>query len=61
MFGDEGVTRIEVDTPSLYADPNYQSDFGRTKAVAWRGIIAFASLWDTATDGEAKIIRIDSA
>jgi N4-gp56 family major capsid protein len=61
VFGDEGVVRVEVDTPQLYADPNYQSDFGRTKAVAWRGILAFASLWDTATDGEVKIIRITSS
>jgi hypothetical protein len=61
LFGDEAVVRVEVDAPQLYADPNYQSDFGRTKAVAWRGILAFASLWDTANDGEAKIIRIASA
>jgi len=60
VFGDEAVIRIEVESPQLYADPNYQSDFGRTKAVAWRGILAFASLWDSANDGEAKIIRISS-
>ena len=61
VFGDEGVLRIEVDPPQLYADPNYQSDFGRTKAIAWRGILAYASLWNTATDGECKIIRVTSA
>lgn len=60
IFGDEAVARIEVETPQLYADPNYQSDFGRTKAVAWRGILAFGSVWDTANSGEAKIIRIAS-
>jgi N4-gp56 family major capsid protein len=60
-FGDEAVYRVEVDAPALYADPNYQSDFGRTKAVAWRGILAYASVWDTANDGEAKIVRIASA
>jgi len=60
VFGDEGGVRVEVDAPQLYADPNFQSDFGRTKAVAWRGIFAFASLWNTATDGEAKIIRLGS-
>jgi len=61
VFGDEGVVRVEVDAPSLYADPNFQSDFGRTKAVAWRGILAYAPLWETANDGEAKIIRVTSA
>jgi N4-gp56 family major capsid protein len=60
VFGDEAVARIEVDTPQLYADPNYQSDFGRTKAVAWRGILAFGSVWDTASAGEAKIIQVKS-
>jgi hypothetical protein len=58
VFGDEGVVRVEVEAPQLYADPNFQGDFGRTKAVAWRGIFAFAPLWNTATDGEAKIIKI---
>lgn len=61
VFGDEGVVRVEVESPSLYADPNYQSDFGRTKAVAWRGILAYAGLWDSANDGEAKMIRLTSA
>ena len=61
LFGDEGVVRVEVESPELRADPNYRSDFGRVHAVAWYGILAFASLWNTATDGEAKIIRIASA
>ncbi len=61
VFGDEAVGYVETESPQLYADPNYQSDFGRTKAMAWRGIYVYASIWDTATDGEAKIIRIDSA
>jgi N4-gp56 family major capsid protein len=61
VFGDEAVVRVEVEAPALYADPNYQSDFGRTKAVAWRGLLAYAPLWNTANDGEAKIIRITSA
>jgi N4-gp56 family major capsid protein len=60
VFGDEAVVRVEVEAPALYADPNYQSDFGRTKAIAWRGILSFASKWDTANDKEAKIIRISS-
>lgn len=61
VFGDEAVARIEVVTPELRAEPNYNNDFGRFRAVAWYGILAFASVWDTANDGEAKIIRIGSA
>jgi N4-gp56 family major capsid protein len=60
VFGDEAVGYVEAESPQLYADPNYQSDFGRTKAIAWRGIFVYASIWNTATDGEAKIIRVTS-
>lgn len=61
VFGDEAVVRVEVEAPALYADPNWQNDFGRTKAVAWRGIIKFGSVWNTANDGESKIVRVTSA
>ncbi len=61
VFGDEAVGYVETESPQLFADPNYQSDFGRTKAMAWRGIYVYASIWETATDGEAKIIRISSS
>jgi N4-gp56 family major capsid protein len=61
VFGDEGVARLEIDTPELRADPNYQNDFGRTKAIAWYGILAFGAVWDVADDGKAKIIRLGSA
>jgi len=61
VFGDEAIGYVETESPQLYASPDYQSDFGRTHAMAWRGIYVYASIWDTATDGEAKIIRIDSA
>lgn len=60
VFGDEAIARIEVETPHLRVDPNYQNDFGRTKACAWYGILTFGSVWNTATDGEAKIARIES-
>ena len=61
VFGDEAVAQVEVETPELRADPNYQSDFGRIKAVAWYGIMAYAPYWDSADDREAKIIRVASA
>jgi N4-gp56 family major capsid protein len=60
VFGDEAVARIEVETPHLRLDPNFQSDFGRTQAAAWYGILGFGSVWNVADDGKAKIVRIDS-
>ena len=60
VFGDDAVARITAASPELRADPNYQNDFGRTKAVAWYGIIGIGSVWDTPDDGMAKIIRGDS-
>ena len=61
VFGDEAVARVEAEAPHLRADPNYQSDFGRVHAAAWYGKLQFGSFWTTATDGQAKIIRITSA
>lgn len=61
VFGAEAVARIEAEAPHLRLDPNYQSDFGRTAAAAWYGVVQFGSFWNTANDGEAKIVRIDSA
>lgn len=61
VFGDEAVARVEAEAPHLRADPNYQSDFGRTKAIAWYGIVKFAPFWASASDGEAKIVRLDSS
>jgi N4-gp56 family major capsid protein len=61
VFGDEAVAQVEVETPELRASPDYTSDFGRVKAVAWYGIMAFATWWDTANDREAKIVRVASA
>jgi hypothetical protein len=61
VFGDQAVARVEAHTPELRADPNYQGDFGRVKAVAWYGIIKFAIYWDSANDREARVIYVGSA
>lgn len=60
VFGDDAVTMAEVLTPELRAQTNVGQDFGRMNAIAWYGIIAFASVWDTANAGEAKIIHVTS-
>lgn len=60
VFGSEAVGYIETSPPQLYADPNYQSSFGRVKAMCWQGIYVYFSIWNVADDGKAKIIRVTS-
>jgi N4-gp56 family major capsid protein len=61
IFGSEGVARVEAEAPHLRLDPNFQGDFGRTQAAAWYGVIKMATIWDTADDMQAKIVRWASA
>lgn len=61
VFGEDAVARIEIEAPHLRAQPNYKGDFGRRHAVAWYGTIAYGVIWPTATDREAKIVKIRSA
>jgi len=35
-------------------------DFGRSKAVAWYGILEFDIIWDTGNPGEARIVHVAS-
>ena len=61
VFGKKAVARIEAEYPHLRAQPNYDADFGRRHAVAWYGTVAFGVYFPTATDREARIVRITSA
>lgn len=61
VFGEAAVGRLEIEYPHLRADMNYKSDFGRKKAVAWYGTVAFDVLFQSATDREARIVKITSA
>ena len=58
IFGEDGVVMIEVETPDLRAA--IPGDFGRSKAVAWYGVLAFGLVWDTGNDGEARVYRVTS-
>lgn len=60
VFGDEAVSRIEIDYPELRAQLNYSGDFGRKHAVAWVGTVGFGVKFPVATDRLAKIVRIAS-
>lgn len=58
VFGDESVAIAEAMTPELRAA--IPGDFGRSRAVAWYGILAFATIWNTGNAGEAKIVHVSS-
>lgn len=59
FFGEDGVAIAEVLTPELRAAQ--PADFGRSKAVAWYGILEFCLIWDTANAGEARVVHVTSA
>lgn len=59
VFGDDAVAMAEALTPELRAA--VPGDFGRSKAVAWYGILAFDQVWDNGNAGEAKIVHVTSA
>ncbi len=58
VFGEDAVALAEAMAPELRAA--IPGDFGRSKAVAWYGILAFDIIWDTGTAGEAKIVHVGS-
>jgi N4-gp56 family major capsid protein len=58
IFGEDPAGMVEVQTPELRAA--VPTDFGRNKAVAWYGILAFDIIWDTANQGEARIVHVTS-
>lgn len=58
VFGKDAVAMAEVMTPELRAA--IPQDFGRQKAVAWYGILAFDVIWDTGNAGQAKIVHVTS-
>lgn len=59
VFGVDAVAMAEVSTPELRAA--IPQDFGRQRAVAWYGILAFDTVWDTGNAGQAKIVHVGSA
>lgn len=59
VFGEDAVVMAEVLSPELRAA--IPDDFGRSKAVAWYGILEFGIIWDTANAGEARILHVTSS
>ena len=58
VFGEDSVALAEVLTPELRAAMG--SDFGRSLAVAWYGILQAGIIWDTGNAGEARIVHVGS-
>jgi len=59
FFGADAVAMAVAQDPELRAA--IPQDFGRLKSVAWYGILDFGIIWDTANDGEARIVHLTSA
>lgn len=59
FFGDDACAMAVVEDPELRAA--IPGDFGRQMAVAWLGVLEFGLIWDTANDGEARVIRLTSS
>jgi N4-gp56 family major capsid protein len=58
VFGADAVAMAVVTDPELRA--MIPQDFGRSKAVAWYGVLDFGIIWDTGNPGEARIVHVTS-
>lgn len=59
FFGADAVAMVSAQDPELRAA--IPGDFGRSKAVAWYGILEFGQIWsDSANPGEARVLHFTS-
>lgn len=58
FFGEDSVSMAVAVDPELRAEP--PRDFGRSKSVAWYGVLETGIVWDTANAGEARIVHLTS-
>ena len=59
IFGDDAVVMAVASDPELrVAIPG---EYGTQHGIAWIGLLAYGIEWNTATDGEARIIYVTSA
>jgi N4-gp56 family major capsid protein len=59
FFGADAVAMVVAEDPELRI--GMTQDFGRSRAVAWYGILDFGMIWgDSANPGEAKVIHLTS-
>lgn len=58
FFGDDAVVEGIALAPEIRAKT--PEDYGRSKGVAWYGILGYALTYDTANPGEARVIHVTS-
>ncbi len=58
FFGADGVAMAVAQDPELRV--KIPRDYGRSQGVAWYGILNFGIIWDTANDGEARVVHFTS-
>lgn len=59
FFGQDAVAMAVAEDPELRV--KVPQDYGRSQGVAWYGILEFGIIWDTANDGEARIVHVTSS
>lgn len=60
FFGDDAVAMAVAEDPELRTE--MPKDFGRSKNVAWYGILEFGQIWgDSASAGEARVVHVTSS
>jgi N4-gp56 family major capsid protein len=58
VFGEDAFALAEAVPPELRAA--MPDDFGRSRAVAWYGVLKYDVIWETANAGEARIVHVGS-
>lgn len=59
FFGEDACAMAVAEDPELRAA--IPQDFGRSKSVAWYGVLAFGQIWyDSANGGEARVLHVTS-
>ena len=59
IFGADAVAIAVAEDPELRA--RIPTDYGRSRGVAWYGILQFGLVWTTSNSGEARVIHVTSA
>lgn len=59
IFGADAVAIAVAEDPELRA--RIPTDYGRSRGVAWYGILQFGLIWTTANAGEARVVHLTSA
>jgi hypothetical protein len=62
FFGEDPVVMAVAQDPELRVEMNVGNDFGRSRSVAWYGVLGFEQIWDdSANAGEARVVFMTSS